>query len=144
MKKISPKKGEVAKEIAKTLAKVVGKGLAIGGGLAALGFGIAGCEITPVQTAPAVPAQIVTGVIVDSYEGNSVWQSGLKGTYYVVKQTNPPTGEQRLFYVDNQVASKYPSIKENVDITFSVGQTYQRYGAASIGQLISVGNENIR
>jgi hypothetical protein len=140
MKKISPKKGGVAKEIARTLAKVVGKSLTVGGGVAALGFGIAGCESTP-----AVATQVINGIIVDSYHGNS-YLPGDKGTYYVVDQDrNPETKEdQRLFYVDDGVASRYPGIKVGAEIVFRWDAESEKRGQSSVGDLVSVNRENPR
>jgi hypothetical protein len=143
MKKIFPKKGEVAKEVAKTLAKVVGRSLAISGGVAALGFGIAGCESAP--PAPVVPTQVINGVIVDSYHGNS-YISGNTGTYYIVDQDgNIETKEdQKLFYVGDTVSSKYPGIKVGAEIVFRWDAESERLGLSSVGDLVSVNRENPR
>jgi hypothetical protein len=143
MKKISPRTGGVAKEVARTLAKVVGKGLTIGGGVAALGLGMAGCESTP--PAPVVPTQVINGVIVDSYHGNS-YISGNTGTYYVVDQDrNIETKEdQRLFYVGDTVSSKYPGIKVGAEIVFRWDAESERLGQSSVGDLVSVNRENPR
>jgi hypothetical protein len=137
MKNISPNMGEAAKKAAKVLAKVVGRGLSVGGGVAVLGLGMAGCEITP-----AVPTQIISGVIVDSYHGNNNI-SGNTGTYYVVDQDrNPETKEdQRSFYVDDTVARGYPEIEIGTDIVFRWDEEHIRRGYSSIGSLIFVNGQ---
>jgi hypothetical protein len=105
-----------------------------------LGLVFAGCESTP-----AVQTQIISGVIIDSYHGNS-YIPGNTGTYYVVDQDrNPETKEdQRLFYVGDAVVSKYPSIKVGVDIVFRWDAESEKRGQSSIGELISVDRQNPR
>jgi hypothetical protein len=137
MKNISSiKMGEVAKILAKTVGKGLGTGLKIGG-VAALGLGAAGCESTP-----AVPTQVINGVIVDSYYGNSA-VSG-KGNYYVVDQDrNPETKEdQRLFYVYEGNISKYPEINVGAEIIFRWDAESARRGYSSVGDLVAIGGNS--
>jgi hypothetical protein len=140
MKKISPRMGRVAKEVAKTLAKVVGKGLAVGGGVAALGLGMAGCESTP-----AVATQIINGVIIDSYQGNSA-VNGSRGTYYIVDQDgNSETKEdQRLLYVGDYDVNKYLGIQVGSYIAFQWDQYSNKNGYSNPAHIISVNGEKAR
>jgi hypothetical protein len=139
MKKISSiKMGEVAKNAAKILAKAVGKGLGTGlkiGGMAALGLGAVGCESTP-----AYSNQIISGVAIDSYQGNDPYIKGKNGTFYVVDQDgNPETKQdQRLFYVGNENRNKYPNLQIGSYITFAWTAVSERDGFSNDFNLISV------
>jgi hypothetical protein len=105
-----------------------------------LGLFFAGCESTP-----AVPTQVINGVIVDSYHGNS-YLPGDKGIYYVVDQDgNPETkADQRLFYVDDGVAHRYSGVEVGADIVFRWDAESERRGQSSVGDLISVNGQSTR
>jgi hypothetical protein len=141
MKRISPTKGGVAKEVAKTLANVVGKGLAVGGGVAALGLGMAGCESTP-----SYSNQIIRGVAIDSYQGNDPYIKGKSGTFYVVDQdgNSETKQDQRLFYVGNENRNKYPDLQIGSYITFAWTGISEKDGFSNDFNLISVNKENPR
>jgi hypothetical protein len=133
MKKISPKMGEVA--------KVIGKGFGTGlkvGGVAALCFGMAGCESTP-----AVPKQIISGVIIDSYHGRST-TPGYEGTYYVVDQDGniETKDDQRMLYIGDAVADKYSGVQPGTSVVFEWDGWSQKNGFSGAGQIISVNKEN--
>jgi hypothetical protein len=62
----------------------------------------------------------------------------------VVQQTNPPTGEQKLFYVDSADASTTHGVRVGAEITFSWTEVSQKFGATNAFNLISVNKENPR
>jgi hypothetical protein len=94
MKKIPPKKGEVVKKVAKTLAKVVGKGLVVGGGVAALGLGMAGCESTPPGNSNLI---VLSGEIVESKSGINPYDNAIVTFYSVDIDGNKETIEKYIY-----------------------------------------------
>jgi hypothetical protein len=99
--------GEVVKKVAKTLAKVIGKGLAIGGGVAALGLGMAGCESTP-----AVATQTLEGPVVNYYDDKA--PNGKPATYIVVDTDGnlETTADQKHIGMLVEHAQQNPALKQ--------------------------------
>jgi hypothetical protein len=103
-------------------------------------FSLVGCESTP-----AVPTQIINGVIIDSYQGNSTF-SGDKGMYYLVDQDrdSETKEDQRLLFVGDYAAARYPNVKVGADVVFSWDQYSNRDGCSSSAHLISINGEKAR
>jgi hypothetical protein len=126
MKKISPRMGEVAKEVARTLTKVVGKGLAVGGGLAALGFGMAGCESTP-----TVATQTLEGPVVNYYDDKA--PNGKPATYFIVDTDGnlETTADQKYLFLLDQRVLQYPEVRQEgtiVRFTWDAYNQSREYG----------------
>ncbi|MDR1218891.1 MAG: hypothetical protein LBK73_04700 [Treponema sp.] len=141
MKRISPKKGGVAKEVAKTLAKIVGKGLAVGGGVAALGLGIAGCESTPVQTAPT---QTLEGPIVNIYKGAST--AGDPARFVVIDTDGNPetTADQKHIFVYEKDFLRHPELVEGAIARFQWTPFAEQYGNGGFQDIILINNQRVQ
>jgi hypothetical protein len=142
MKKISPRMGEVAKEVAKTLAKVVGKGLAVGGGLAALGLGMAGCESTP--PAPAPVAQTFEGPVVDIYNSSSFAGNPRKAIVVDTDGNLETTADQKHILASDEYMAAHPSLITGVTVRFSWDQSDVRDGIGSANRIILIDGKFIQ
>lgn len=126
MKKISPNKGEAAKNAARILPKAVGICLKIGG-VGALAFGAVGCEITP-----AVPTQTLEGPVVNHYDGKA--PNGRPAAYIVVDTDGnlQTTADQKHIVMSDRTMQEYPVAKEAVHegatVRFKWNEYYENRG----------------